>query len=109
MKFSPPVRLVISLWYCRVFLQTKWSMDGLSSLSSPQYRTANSTHPYEKMDIDDLVCKNTLQCNQEITNLTGGENFILSPRHRREKYVSSSYHQQMKNTPYKVHNLKTEK
>ena len=40
---------------------------------SPKYMTVNSTHPYETIDIDNLVCKNTRQCHQEITNLMGSE------------------------------------
>jgi len=38
---------------------------------SPEYRTVNSIHPYEKIDTDRLVCKNTRQCHQEITILMG--------------------------------------
>jgi len=37
-----------------------------TTICSPEYRTANSTHPYKKIDIDHLVCKNTWQCHQEI-------------------------------------------
>ena len=68
-----------------------------STTFSPEYRTANSTHPYKKIDIGHLVCKNTGHYHQIIINITESEiSSCLHTIEEREKnqFLKSSTNKQ---------------